>query len=104
MRLQGKIALVTGAGRNIGRAIATTFATEGAQLIIATGSDRASLAQTAQSCRDRGAENVLEVLGDVGSPSDCAAMVGQALERFGRIDALVNTVAVRPAIPFADIT
>lgn len=103
MRLQGKVALVTGAGRNIGRAIATLFAAEGAQLIVGTGSNAASLAETARVCRERGAE-VLEVLGDVASPHDTANMVQQGQDRFGRIDVLINTVAVRPGIRFDDLT
>ncbi len=103
MTLQGKVALVTGAGRNIGRAIATLFAAEGAQLIVGTGSDAASLAETARVCRERGAD-VLEVVGDVASPRDTAEMVRRGQERFGRIDVLINTVAIRPGIRFADLT
>jgi 3-oxoacyl-[acyl-carrier protein] reductase len=103
VRLAGKVALVTGAGRNIGRAIATTFAAEGAQLIIGTGSDRASLEHTATACRQHGVE-VVQVVGDVGSPEDSAEMVRVGIERFGRIDVLINTVAIRPAIPFREIT
>ena len=96
--------MVTGAGRNIGRAIATTFASEGASLIIGTSSDRASLERTADMCRERGATDVLQVLGDVASPDATASMVHEALDRFGRIDVLVNTVAIRPGIRFADLT
>jgi NAD(P)-dependent dehydrogenase (short-subunit alcohol dehydrogenase family) len=97
------VALVTGAARNIGAAIATTFAAEGAQLIVATGTDHAGLGRTAAACREEGVD-VLEVLGDVASPIDCAAMVSQAIDRFGRVDVLVNTVALRPGVPFADLT
>lgn len=103
MRLEGKVAFVTGAGRNIGRAIATLFAAEGAQLIIGTGADASSLAETARRCRETGVE-VLEVLGDVASPEQTNTMVRQALDRFGRVDVLVNTVAIRPGVRFADIT
>src|SRR5437879_7719825 len=93
VRLAGRIALVTGAGRNIGRAIATTFAAEGANLVIATGSDRASLEQTAAACCEHGVE-VEQVVGDVASPDETAAMVRLGLERFGRIDVLASTVAI----------
>jgi 3-oxoacyl-[acyl-carrier protein] reductase len=103
VRLEGKVALVTGAGRNIGRAIATTFAAEGASLIVGTGADSASLEQTAAACRERGVD-VLQVLGDVASPADTAEWVRLGTERFGRIDVLINTVAIRPGIRFADIT
>jgi 3-oxoacyl-[acyl-carrier protein] reductase len=104
MKLDGKVVLVTGAGRNIGRAIAALCAAEGARLIIGTAADRASLEDTARLCRERGAGHVLQVTGDVARPEDCAVMVATALDRFGRIDALVNPVAIRPRLPFADVT
>jgi len=103
MRLEGKVAMVTGTGRNIGQAIATLFAAEGAQLIVASGSNRAAIEATARMCRDQGAD-VLAVVGDVASPEDSAAMVQQALDRFGRIDVLASTVAIRPRIPFLECT
>jgi 3-oxoacyl-[acyl-carrier protein] reductase len=103
VKLANRVALVTGAARNIGRAVATTLASEGAQLVIATGSDRDALARTAEMCRAHEVD-VLEVFGDVASPADCASMVDQALARFGRVDVLVNTVAIRPAVRFGDMT
>ena len=103
MRLANRVALVTGAARNIGQAVATTFAAEGAQLAVATRTDQVGLSRTADACRDRGAR-VLEVLGDVASPSECEAMVNQTIDQFGRIDVLVNTVAIRPGVRFADLT
>jgi 3-oxoacyl-[acyl-carrier protein] reductase len=104
MRLDGKVVLVTGAGRNIGRSIATLFAGEGARLIVGTAANRAALETTAEMCRARGASEVVPVVGDVASPEDCAAMVQAGLDRFGRIDALVNTVAIRPRLPFEQVT
>lgn len=103
-RLDGKVVFVTGAGRNIGRAIATLCASEGARLVIGTAANREALAMTADQCRERGATDVLQVAGDVASPADCAAMVNAALEHFGQIDALVNPVAIRPRVPFAQVT
>ncbi len=55
-------------------------------------------------CRERGATQILQVTGDVASPDATAAMVQEALHRFGRIDVLINTVAIRPGIRFADTT
>jgi len=104
VKLDGKVILVMGAGRNIGRSIATLCAAEGARLAIGTAADRASLDQTASLCRERGATDIVQVTGDVASPEDCAAMVKSALDRFGRIDALVNPVAIRPRVPFAQVT
>ena len=94
MKLDGKVVLVTGAGRNIGRSIATLCAAEGARLIIGTAENRAALEQTAELCRAQGATEVVQVLGDVASPEDCATMVQAALDRFGHIDGLVNPVAI----------
>ncbi len=104
MKLDGKVVLVTGAGRNIGRSIATLCAAEGARLIIGTAENRAALEQTAELCRAQGATEVVQVLGDVASPEDCATMVQAALDRFGHIDGLVNPVAIRPRVPFAQVT
>ncbi len=103
MRLDGKVALVTGAGRNIGQAIATLFAAEGAKVIVATGSNGNAVQETARLCRDKGAE-VLAVTGDVASAAAVKAMVRQGLERFGRIDVLASTVAIRPRVPFLECT
>src|SRR5262245_15174118 len=55
-------------------------------------------------CRARGAAEVVQVVGDVASPQDCAAMVQAGLDRFGQIDALVNPVAIRPRLPFEQVT
>jgi 3-oxoacyl-[acyl-carrier protein] reductase len=103
VKLANRVALVTGAARNIGRAVATTFASEGAQLVVATASDRDGLGHTAEMCRAHEVD-VVEVFGDVASPEDCASMVDQALAHFGRVDVLVNTVAIRPAVRFGDMT
>ncbi|HEY2593836.1 MAG TPA: SDR family NAD(P)-dependent oxidoreductase, partial [Chloroflexota bacterium] len=104
MKLDGKVVLVTGAGRNIGRSIATLCASEGAHLVIGTAENRAALEKTAELCRANGASEVVQVHGDVASPEDCASMVHAALERFGHIDGLVNPVAIRPRSPFAQVT
>jgi NAD(P)-dependent dehydrogenase (short-subunit alcohol dehydrogenase family) len=72
-------------------------------LIVVTGSNRGGLAKTATRSRQREVD-VLEVLGDVASQQDCANMVNQAIARFGRVDVLVNTVAMRPGVRFADVT
>ncbi|MGW6740114.1 SDR family NAD(P)-dependent oxidoreductase [Streptomyces sp. NPDC055025] len=87
-----KVVLVTGASRGIGRAVALRFAQEGARLVLAARSaDR--LAQVEKEVRDLGAE-VLSVPTDVTSRDDVAALVDAAMNRFGRIDVLVNNAGI----------
>ena len=88
MRLQDEVALVTGGGRGIGRAIALKFAREGASLVIA-GRTSARLAEVEKEIRALGRE-VLALTCDVADDSSVRAMVREAEARFGRLDVLVN--------------
>ncbi len=88
LELTGKVALVTGASRGIGRAIAKGLAAEGARLIIAARGAEA-LEETQRSLEATGAE-VLAVTADVGDDASAAALVGKAHERFGQIDILIS--------------
>jgi 3-oxoacyl-[acyl-carrier protein] reductase len=103
VRLEGKVALITGASRNIGHATALRFAAEGAQLVLSAVSDQSALDGTAEECRAAGAD-VVSDLADVSKPEDVDRLVKQGLERFGRIDVLVSTVAVRPHTPLLDLS
>jgi len=87
-----KVVLVTGASRGIGRSVALAFAQQGAQLILAARSvDR--LIQVENEVRDLGSE-VLSVPTDVTSHGDVSALVDAAMNRFGRIDVLVNNAGI----------
>lgn len=88
--LRGKVVLVTGASRGIGRAIAEAFAAEGCRLCICARG-RQTLEEAAAVLRQRGAE-VLAVAADVTQPDQVEHVVQAALERYGRIDVLVNNV------------
>ena len=88
--LRGKVVLVTGASRGIGRAIAEAFAAEGCRLCICARG-RQALEEAAAALRQRGAE-VLAVVADVTQPDQVEHVVQAALERYGRIDVLVNNV------------
>jgi NAD(P)-dependent dehydrogenase (short-subunit alcohol dehydrogenase family) len=95
MRLRGKTALVTGASRNIGRAIALAFAAEGADLVVNTRVNRDELEAVAAECRKAGVRAV-PVLGDIADPAAAQSMVRQGLAELGGIDVLVCNAAIRP--------
>ena len=95
MRLQGKTALITGASRNIGRAIALAFAAEGADLVLNTRANRDELEAVAAECRKAGVR-VVPVLGDIADAAAVEAMVKQGLAELGAIDVLVCNAAIRP--------
>jgi NAD(P)-dependent dehydrogenase (short-subunit alcohol dehydrogenase family) len=102
MRLEGKVALVTAAGRGIGRGIALALAEEGADLIVNSFSEETTEA-TAEAARALGRE-VLAVPADATEADAIVRMVEQAGRRFGRIDILVNNVGAAPrtGIPQGD--
>ena len=95
--LQGRVALVTGAGRNIGRAIALALADAGASIVVNARSSEDEIRSVAKETSG------LAVLADVTDPQAVERMVGQALERFGRLDILVNNAAVRAVEPLQSI-
>jgi 3-oxoacyl-[acyl-carrier protein] reductase len=90
--LEGKIALVTGAGRGIGRAIALSLAREGADVVVAsrTASELESLARAIE----QSGRNALAVMADVTRESDVEDLLRKAVGRFGRVDILVNNAGI----------
>jgi len=103
MRLSGKTALITGASRNIGRAIALAYAAEGADLLLNTRSNREELEAVAADCRKAGVR-VTTALADVGDASAVEAMVTRGLAELGTIDVLVCNAAIRPHRSLTDTT
>jgi 3-oxoacyl-[acyl-carrier protein] reductase len=91
-RLDGKVALVTGGARGIGRATALLFAREGAKVVVADR-DEAGAKTTAAAIKSEDGE-ALAVGVDVTNKADVERMVAAALERFGRIDVLVNNAGI----------
>src|SRR5215217_874057 len=102
-KLDGKVALVTGSGRNIGRATVLRLADEGAHVIVNARSNRAEAEAVAEEARARGVK-ALPILADVADRNQVNAMVDQALSEFGQIDILINNAAIRPHKPFREVT
>ena len=96
-RLDGRVVIVTGASSGLGVAFAHCFAEAGADL--ALGARRVEkLEKVADSVRSTG-RRVLAVETDVADPDQCQALVGAAMEKFGRVDVLVNNAGVGTAVP-----
>ena len=95
MRLEGRTAFITGASRNIGRAIALAFANEGADLVLNTRVNRDELDAVAAECRKAGVRVVL-VLGDIADAGAVEEMVYGGVAELGGIDVLVCNAAIRP--------
>ena len=92
MRLKGKVAIVTGGGRGIGKGIALGFANEGARVVISQR-DPVSGEAAAEDIRKQGGEAIF-VRVDVSQRAQVDAMVAATLKQFGRIDVLVNNAGV----------
>lgn len=86
-KLAGKVAVVTGGGSGVGKAVALLFLREGAKVVIA-GRDPAKLAAVAAEAN--AGSNLRTVPTDVTSPAQCASLIQTATEAFGRVDVLVN--------------
>jgi 3-oxoacyl-[acyl-carrier protein] reductase len=102
-KLDGKVALVTGSGRNIGRATVLKLAAEGAHVVVNARTNREEAEAVAREARERGVK-ALAVLADVARKDQVDAMVAKALSEFGRIDILINNAAIRPHKPFTELT
>ena len=103
MAANGKTALVTGGGRNIGRACVLGLAEDGFNVVINGSSDRAICEKVAQEAAAFGVKTLV-VMGDVGKPDECKRIAGDAIKAFGAVDALLNNAALRPNKPFLEMT
>jgi NAD(P)-dependent dehydrogenase (short-subunit alcohol dehydrogenase family) len=90
--LKDKVALITGASQGLGRALALAFAREGARVVVNARSEE-SVRPVAGEVEDAGAE-VLAVAADVSKGADVESLVGESVERFGKIDVLVNNAGL----------
>jgi 3-oxoacyl-[acyl-carrier protein] reductase len=100
--LEGKVALVTGAGRNIGRAIALALADAGARVAVNVRASRDEGEAVANEIVARGGESLL-VVADITQRAEVDAMIDAVSHRFGVLDILVNNAAIRQEMAFADM-
>ena len=92
-KLEGRVAVVTGAASGIGKGIAIAFAREGARIVVADRSDEAQAAEVLDAIAELGGE-ALFVRTDVSDEASVNAMAERALARFGRVDILVNNAGI----------
>jgi NAD(P)-dependent dehydrogenase (short-subunit alcohol dehydrogenase family) len=102
-KLDGKVALVTGSGRNIGRATILKLAAEGANVVVNSRANQGEADAVASEARALGVK-ALSVVADVSRKDQVDRMLSRALAELGRIDILVNNAAIRPHKPFAELT
>ncbi|HKW90738.1 MAG TPA: SDR family NAD(P)-dependent oxidoreductase [Methylomirabilota bacterium] len=102
MELQGQTAIVTGAGRNIGRAIALELAGMGADIVVAEV-DKVTAERTAEEVRKRG-RRALPLQVDVTRLADLTKMADRTMAEWGRIDILVNNAGIHKSMHTADVT
>jgi 3-oxoacyl-[acyl-carrier protein] reductase len=100
--LEGKVALVTGAGRNIGRAIALALADAGAKVAVNVRASRDEGHAVVDEIAARGGDALL-VAADVTQRADVDAMIAAIAKHFGRLDIVVNNAAIRHEVAFAEL-
>jgi 3-oxoacyl-[acyl-carrier protein] reductase len=100
--LSGRVAIVTGAARNIGRAIAVALGRAGASVVVNAKNSAELAEETAQAVRNAGSDALVH-LADIANPAGGAGLIAAAIERFGHLDILVNNAAIRRETAFADL-
>lgn len=103
MRLDGKVALVTGGGRNLGRAMALALAHAGAAVAVTAGRSRDEVEAVAAEIAATGARSAA-LVADLGDPAAARAVVDETKRRLGPVSILVNNAGIRPYTDFLAIT
>lgn len=101
--MAGKVVLITGSARNIGRAIARSLAAGGAKVMVNAHRSRDDVDETVRLIEATGG-TAAGFIADVTDPPAVAALVAATVDRFGRLDALVNNAALRTEQAFADMS
>ena len=103
MKLQNKVALVTGSSQGIGRGIAIRLAKEGADLVINGRHDDEQARDTLEQVQALG-HRVCFIAADVAEPANCYQLIEQAVEQMGRLDILVNNAGVQKHAAFLAVS
>jgi 3-oxoacyl-[acyl-carrier protein] reductase len=99
----GKVVLITGGARNLGRAMATAFAAQGASIAINARSQRPELNETMAAIEAAGGK-AMSCIADITDRKAVDKMVAAVVERFGRLDVLVNNAVIHAAKPFLELS
>ena len=102
MEIAGGVFIVTGSATGLGAAVAQRLAGKGGNVVINYTKSEAEAQATAEACRSRGGAAIL-CQADVSVDEDCRRMAAEALERWGRIDGLVNNAATSVIVPHHDL-
>ncbi|MEK4513712.1 SDR family oxidoreductase [Paenibacillus sp. FSL H8-0122] len=103
MSQNGKVAIVTGASRGIGRQIAIQLAGLGIKVAVNYSSNRGKAEEVVQIIKESGGE-AIAVQGDVSKVSEVEALFSETIGQFGRVDILVNNAGIMDCVPIADVT
>ncbi len=104
-KLKGKVAFITGADSGIGRAVAIAYAMEGGEVAIFYNENDGDAEKTKQMVKDIGNKDCLVIKGDVRNYEDCKSAIAQVIERFGKLNILINNAAYQMVQKkFEDIT
>ncbi len=103
MSLNGKVAIVTGASRGIGRQTAIHLAMSGAKVVVNYSSNRGSADEVVKAIGQAGGE-AAAIRADVSKSSEVEALFAETLERFGRVDILINNAGIMETTRIADVT
>ena len=102
MNIEGAVFIVTGSATGLGAAVARRLSSKGGKVVINYTKSEAEANETADACRSLGGEALL-CRADVSDDADCRRMAADAMERFGRVDGLVNNAAQSKIVAHADL-
>lgn len=103
MKLNNKVAIITGSAANIGKATALLFAEEGAKIVVTTKSNVEGGKEVVRAIEARGG-NAIFIQADLTKPEDVGQLFTKAVEEFGTVDILVNNAGATKAKPFLEST
>lgn len=103
VKLKGKVAIVTGSSRGIGKAISLEFARQGADVVVNAHRDIKAMFETAEEIRSLGRESI-PIVADVSNSKDVNNLVNETVKEFGKIDILVNNAGIMKSTPIEELS